>query len=152
MVDFNLNGQDVSVDVSAETTLLSVLTDHLNLAGAKYGCGKSQCGACSVLIDGNRVNSCQTLASAAAGRSVTTIEGLLENGRANALQQAMIDEQAAQCGYCSAGIIVTAQALLDVNPEPTEAEVRSALNDNLCRCGSQNRVVRAVLKAAEQGA
>lgn len=152
MVSFNLNGQDVSVDVPADTTLLSVLTDHLHLAGAKYGCGKSQCGACMVLVDGNTVFSCQTLATAAAGRSVTTVEGLLENGQANALQRAMIEEQAAQCGYCSAGIIVAAQALLDTNPQPTEAEIRTALNGNLCRCGTQNRVVRAVLRAAEEGA
>lgn len=150
MISFNLNGADVSVDVPEGATLLSVLTDKLQVAGTKYGCGKSQCGACSVIIDGQRVNSCQTPAESAAGRSVTTLEGLRENGGPSALQQAFIDEQAAQCGYCTSGMIVTAQVLLDTNPDPTEAEVRAALNGNLCRCGTQNRVVRAVLRAAKE--
>lgn len=152
LISFTLNGQDVSVDAPEGATLLSVLTDQLHVAGTKYGCGKSQCGACSVLVDGNRVFSCQTSANSAAGRSVTTVEGLLENGQPNVLQRAMIEEQAAQCGYCSSGMIIAAQALLDTNPAPTEAEVRAAMNENLCRCGTQNRVVRAVLRAAEEGA
>lgn len=152
MINFTLNGQAVSVDAPDDATLLSVLTDKLHMAGAKYGCGKSQCGSCSVMLDGNRVFSCQTSANSAAGRSVTTVEGLLEDGKPNALQRAMIEEQAAQCGYCSAGIIIAAQALLDTNPDPSEAEVRTALNGNLCRCGTQNRVVRAVLRAAQEGA
>lgn len=151
MIQFNLNGTDLSVDPPEGATLLSVLTDQLNVNGAKYGCGKSQCGACVVLVDGERVVACQTPAGSAAGRSVTTLEGLRESdGSPSALQQAFIDEQAAQCGYCTAGMIVTAQALLDVNPTPSESDVRAALNGNLCRCGAQNRVVRAVLRAAEE--
>ena len=101
------------------------------------------------MIDGAVVASCQAPAKSAAGRSLTTTEGLLENGQPNALQQAFIDEQAAQCGYCTSGMVITAQALLDTNPNPSEAEVRAALNGNLCRCGTQNRVVRAVIRAAE---
>lgn len=151
MIQFNLNGADVSVDPPEGATLLSVLTDQLNVNGAKYGCGKSQCGACVVLVDGERVVTCQTPANSAAGRSVTTLEGLREpGGGPSALQQAFIDEQAAQCGYCTSGMIVTAQALLDVNPSPTESDARAALNGNLCRCGTQNRVVRAVLRVAEE--
>ncbi len=150
MISFKLNGTDVSVDSHEGATLLTVLTDQLHVNGAKFGCGKSQCGACAVLVDGNRVVSCQTPAISAAGRSVTTLEGLRENGGPSVLQQAFIDEQAAQCGYCLSGMIITAQELLDTNPSPTEPEIRAALNDNLCRCGSHNRIVRAVLRAAKE--
>ncbi len=148
MVDFKLNGEDVSAGVPEGATLLSVLTNQLNANGQKYGCGKSQCGSCAVLVDGERVISCQTSAASAAGRSVTTLEGLREDGKPSTLQQAFIDEQAAQCGFCLAGMIITAQALLDRNPQPTESDVRAALNGNLCRCGTHNRIVRAVLRAA----
>ncbi|MDB5624184.1 MAG: Isoquinoline 1-oxidoreductase alpha subunit [Devosia sp.] len=149
MLNFNLNGGDVSVDAPGDATLLSVLSDDLKQAGPKFGCGLSQCGACSVLIDGAVVRSCQTRADAAVGRSVTTLAGLQENGQPSVLQQAFIDEQAAQCGFCSSGMILVAQSLLDRNPVPTEADVRSALNGNLCRCGTHNRIVRAVLRASE---
>ncbi len=148
MINFKLNGADVSVDAPDGATLLSVLTDQLHVNGTKFGCGVSQCGSCVVLVDGNRVVSCQTSAASATGRSVVTLEGLQENGGPSPLQQAFIDEQAAQCGYCLSGMIITAQALLDINPSPTDSEVRAALNDNLCRCGSHNRIVRAVLRAA----
>ena len=151
MLDFSLNGEDVSVDAPGDATLLAVLSNDLQLAGQKFGCGLSQCGACTVMIDGEAVRSCQTKASAAIGRSVTTLAGLKENGRANVLQQAFIDEQAAQCGYCSSGMIMQAQALLDRNPAPSEIEIRTALVGNLCRCGSHNRVVRAVLRAVQEG-
>lgn len=151
MLNFNLNGEDVSVDAPNDATLLAVLSNDLKLAGQKFGCGLSQCGACTVMIDGEAIRSCQTPASSAVGRYVTTLAGLRENGRANALQQAFIDEQAAQCGYCSAGMIMQAQALLDRNPLPTEVEIRTALNGNLCRCGSHNRVVRAVLRTVQEG-
>lgn len=150
MLNFKLNGQDVSVDAPPDASLLSVLNNDLDEYGAKFGCGLSQCGSCTVLIDGDPVRSCQTTAQSAVGRSITTLAGLTENGKPSALQQAFIDEQAAQCGYCTAGIIVTAQALLDRNSNPTESDVRSALNGNLCRCGSQNRVVRAVMRAAQE--
>jgi aerobic-type carbon monoxide dehydrogenase small subunit (CoxS/CutS family) len=150
MLNFVLNGEDVSVDAPGDATLLSVLSDDLKLPGQKFGCGLSQCGACSVMIDGEPVRSCQTLAQSAVGRSVTTLTGLQEDGKPNALQQAMIDEQAAQCGYCSSGMIIVAQALLDRNPTPTDADIRSALNGNLCRCGTHNRIVRAVLRASQE--
>ena len=150
MLNFRLNGEDVSVDAPDDATLLSVLSDDLKLAGPKFGCGLSQCGACAVMVDSDVVRSCQTRAQAVVGRSVTTLSGLRENGKPGALQQAFIDEQAAQCGFCSAGMIIAAQALLDRNPSPTDADVRSALNGNLCRCGSHNRIVRAVLRAAQE--
>ena len=142
--------QEVSVDAPAEASLLFVLTNDLDQHGLKFGCGRSQCGACTVHIDGESVRSCVTQAGAAVGRSVTTLAGLLENGKPNKLQQAFIDEQAAQCGYCINGMIMEAQALLDLNPTPTESDVRNALNDNLCRCGTHNRIVRAVLRAAQE--
>jgi nicotinate dehydrogenase subunit A len=150
MLNFRLNGEEVSADAPDDATLLSVLSDDLKVAGPKYGCGLSQCGACAVLIDSEVVRSCQTRAQAAVGRSVTTLSGLREDGKPSVLQQAFIDEQAAQCGYCASGMIIVAQALLDRNPNPTEADVRSALNGNLCRCGSHNRIVRAVLRAAQE--
>lgn len=150
MLNFKLNGQDVSVDAPADAPLLFVLNNDLDQHGAKFGCGLSQCGACTVLIDGDPVRSCQTTAQSAVGRSVTTLAGLTENGQPSKLQQAFIDEQAAQCGYCASGMIVVAQALLDQNPSPTESEIRTALNGNLCRCGSQNRIVRAVIRAAQE--
>ena len=150
MVSMVLNGTDVDVDVPTSATLLSVLSQDLDAFGPKFGCGKNQCGACTVLLDGTPVRSCQTQVGAAAGRRVTTLAGLLEDGQPSRLQQAFIDEQAAQCGFCASGMIMTASALLESNPRPTEAEVRQALNGNLCRCGTHNRIVRAVLRAAEE--
>lgn len=150
MINFKLNGEDVSVDAPGDASLLTVLCNDLHAVGQKYGCGLSQCGACSVLIDGEPVRSCQTQAQSAAGRSVTTLVGLQEDGKPGKLQQAFIDEQAAQCGYCASGIIIVAQALLDRNPNPTESDVRTALANNLCRCGTHNRIVRAVLRAAKE--
>lgn len=150
MVAFRLNGKNVNIDVPNDAPLLYVLANDLKANGAKYGCGKSQCGSCAVLIDGEPVRSCQTLIGSAAGRSVTTVEGLLEKGKPSKLQQAFIDEQAAQCSYCGAGMVIQAQALLDRNPKPTESDVRTALNGNLCRCGAHNRIVRAVLRASKE--
>lgn len=150
MLNLKVNGQDVSVDVPDNVSLLNVLSNDLKLAGPKFGCGLSQCGACTVLLDGQPVKSCQTQATAAVGRQVTTLAGLLEDGKPGALQRAFLDEQAAQCGYCTSGMILAAQALIDTNPTPTADDVRAALATNLCRCGSHNRVVRAVLKAAEE--
>jgi aerobic-type carbon monoxide dehydrogenase small subunit (CoxS/CutS family) len=150
VVAFRLNGKDVSVEAPGNAPLLYVLVNDLRINGTKFGCGKSQCGACTVLIDGEPVRSCQTLTSAAAGRSVTTLEGLRDGDKPGKLQKAFIDEQAAQCGYCASGMIMQAQALLDRNPNPSDGEIRAALNGNLCRCGSQNRIVRAVLRAAKE--
>lgn len=149
MLNLRVNDRDVGVDVPEDATLLAVLSNDLKLRGQKFGCGVSQCGACTVLIDGDPVKSCQTPVTSAVGRSVTTLEGLRDtNGGPGALQQAFIDEQAAQCGYCTSGMIMAAQALLDRTPSPTESDIRIALSGNLCRCGTHNRVVRAVLKAA----
>jgi nicotinate dehydrogenase subunit A len=148
LISFRLNGKDVSTDAPEEADLLYVLLNDFKLNGAKLGCGRSQCGACTVLIDGEPIRSCVTPTKVVAGHEVTTIEGLLVDGRPSRLQQAFIDEQAAQCGYCIAGIIVEAHALLERNPNPTDADVRSALNGNLCRCGTHNRIVKAVLRAS----
>lgn len=150
MVAFRLNGKNVSVEVPNDAPLLYVLANDFQINGAKFGCGRAQCGACTVLIDGEPVRSCVTTASAAAGRAVTTLEGLRDGDQPGKLQQAFIDEQAAQCGYCSSGMILQAQALLDRNPQPTDREVRAALDGNLCRCGSHNRIVRAVLRASKE--
>ncbi len=151
MVAFRLNGKDVSVDVPNDAPLLYVLIHDSRINGAKFGCGRAQCGACTVLVDGDPVRSCVTTTSAVAGRSVTTLEGLRDGEKPGKLQQAFIDEQAAQCGYCSSGMILQAQALLDRNPTPSDGEIRAALDGNLCRCGSHNRIVRAVLRASKEG-
>lgn len=151
MIAFKLNDKDVRVDVPPSAPLLFVLSNDLGMNGVKFGCGKSQCGSCAVLVDGEPVRSCATQISAVSGRSVTTLEGLNQTGKPSKLQQAFIDEQAAQCGYCASGMIMQAQALLDRNPNPSDAEVRVALNANLCRCGAHNRIVRAVLRAAKEG-
>ena len=149
MIQFKLNGQAVKSNVPSTTNLLTVLSHDLQVNGTKFGCGKAQCGACLVLVDGNPVKSCVAPVSAVAGRSVTTLAGLKEGDKPSRLQQAFMDEQAAQCGYCTSGMIIQAQALLDRNPKPTESDVRAALDGNLCRCGAHNRVVRAVLRAAK---
>lgn len=150
MISFRLNGKDVSVDAPEEADLLYVLLNDLKVNGSKLGCGRAQCGSCTVLLDGEAIRSCVTPTKAAEGLEVTTLEGLTTNGRPSRLQQAFIDEQAAQCGYCTAGIIMEAHALLERNSHPTEADIRSALQGNLCRCGTHNRVVRAVLRAAKE--
>ena len=145
----NVNGRDHDVDAEPDTPLLYVLRDHLELNGAKFGCGLAQCGACTVLIDGKAVRSCITPLSAVTTSDITTIEGLGSLDKPHALQQAFIAEQAAQCGYCINGMIMSAKELLDRNPHPSEGDVRTALAGNLCRCGTHNRIIRAVLRAAE---
>jgi aerobic-type carbon monoxide dehydrogenase small subunit (CoxS/CutS family) len=150
MISFKLNGKQVSVDAPEEADLLYVLLNDLNINGSKLGCGRSQCGACTVLIDGEPIRSCVTPTKAAADHEVTTLEGLMVDGEPSRLQKAFIDLQAAKCGYCTAGIIVEAHALLERNPDPTDADIRAALNGNLCRCGTHNRVVKAVLRAARE--
>jgi len=150
-IDLNVNGRPVSVAAASEDTpLLSVLRDSLGLMGTRFGCGLEQCGCCTVLIDGAPVKSCTRAVVDLAGKSVTTIEGLGTREQPHPLQQAFIDEQAGQCGYCLSGIIVSAKALLDRNPAPTRAEIAQALDGNICRCGSHNRIMRAVAKAAAQ--
>jgi aerobic-type carbon monoxide dehydrogenase small subunit (CoxS/CutS family) len=150
MVQFTLNGQAVRSTAPNSTPLLNVLANDLQINGAKFGCGKAQCSACLVMVDGNPMKSCVAPISAVAGRSVTTLAGMKEGEKPSRLQQAFIDEQAAQCGYCTSGMIIQAQALLDRNPHPTDAEVRTAMDGNLCRCGAHNRIVRAVLRAAKE--
>lgn len=145
-----VNGRTHAVAAEAETALLYVLRNDLKLKGARFGCGMGQCGACTVLVDGKPVQSCDFPLSAAAGKSVTTIEGLARNGKLHPLQRAFIEEQAAQCGYCATGIIMTAKALLDTNPRPTETDIRAALKGNLCRCGTHYRILRAIRRAAEE--
>ncbi len=148
----SVNGVERSIAADPATPLLSILRGTLGLTAAHFGCGANQCGACFVLIDGHAVASCDTPLWAAAGKEVTTLEGLGTPERPHPLQQAFIAEQAMQCGYCISGIVVSAAALLRRNPDPTEAQVREALDRNLCRCGAHNRMVRAVLRAAREGA
>ena len=150
-IALTVNGVTRSVTVEPDTPLLYVLRNDLQLNGAKYGCGLAQCGACAVLIDGRSQRSCVLPVSDAVERRITTIEGLGTSERPSALQQAFIDEQACQCGFCGSGMVIAAQALLASNPKPTEAEIKRALDANLCRCGSHNRIVRAVLRAARGG-
>ena len=145
-----VNGRSHAIAAEPETALLYVLRNDLKLKGARFGCGLGQCGACTVLVDGRPVQSCDFPLSAAAGKNVTTIEGLARNGTLHPLQQAFIDEQAAQCGYCASGIIMAAMALLDAKPRPTEADIRSALKGNLCRCGTHHRILRAVQRVAKE--
>ena len=144
-----VNGKSHSVAAEPDTPLLYILRNDLKLKGARFGCGLGQCGACTVLVDGKPVQSCDFPLSAAAGRAVTTIEGLAPDGKLHPLQQAFIDEQAAQCGYCVTGIIMAAKALLDANPRPSDAEIRAALKGNLCRCGTHQRILRAIRRAAD---
>jgi len=145
-----VNGRTHSVEAAADTPLLYVLRNDLELNGAKYGCGFAQCGACTVVIEGKPVRSCVTPVSAVAGKAITTIEGLGSNGAPHPLQKAFIEEQAAQCGYCANGMIMTAKTFLDKNPRPTEAQIKKALGANYCRCGTHNRIVRAVQRAAKE--
>ena len=144
----NVNGVTQAVDADPETPLLYVLRNDLKLKGTRFGCGLGQCGACTVIVDGDAVQSCDVPVSAVAGKSVTTIEGLRSAERLHPLQQAFIREQAAQCGYCVSGIIMSAKALLDRNPGATEAEIRNALDGNLCRCGTHTRMLRAIQSVA----
>jgi len=139
-----VNGVERSIEAAPDTPLLYVLRNDLGLAGTRFGCGSGQCGACFVLIEGRAMASCDLPVSFAANKKVTTIEGLKE---AHPVQAALTRHQAAQCGYCMSGIVMSAAALLSQNPNPTEQEVRTALDRNLCRCGSHNRVVRAILDA-----
>ena len=146
----NVNGRRHEVGAEPETPLLYVLRNDLKLKGARFGCGHGQCGACTVLVDGKPVQSCDLPLSAATGKTITTIEGLAANGKPHPLQQAFIDEQAAQCGYCITGIIMSAKALLDANRNPSDADIRAALKGNLCRCGTHHRILRAVHRAAKE--
>jgi aerobic-type carbon monoxide dehydrogenase small subunit (CoxS/CutS family) len=147
-MELTVNGKARSVDVEPDATLLNVLREQLDLTGPKYGCGEGQCGACTVLIDGKPRRACITPVKAAAGRQVTTIEGLERNGRLHPLQQAFLDLDVMQCGYCTPGMIVTGAALLAANPNPSEQEITRFMEGNICRCGTYQRIVAAIRQAA----
>src|SRR5436305_12947217 len=147
-IAFTVNGKTVNVTADGDTPLLDVLRNHLGLVSTKFGCGLEQCGTCMVLIDGEPVKSCGKAVSTVAGKNVLTIEGLGTPERPHPLQQAFLDEQAGQCGYCLSGILLSAKALLDRNPRPTRAEIVAALDRHLCRCGAHQRIVRACERSA----
>ena len=148
-ITFTLNGRSQSVDVPDDTPLLWVLRDTLALTGTKYGCGMAQCGACTVHLDGQAIRSCSTPVGAAAGKKVTTIEGLSADG-SHPLQQAWVAEQVPQCGYCQSGQIMQAAALLTQTPKPTDAEIDAAMAGNICRCGTYQRIRAAIHRAAKE--
>ena len=148
MIALSVNGQTHQVDADPSTPLLYVLRDHLGLNGAKYGCGLGQCGACTVMLDGQPVFSCLMPAAVVEGRAIKTIEGLGSAEHPGPLQQAFIDEQAAQCGYCIAGMVMRAQALLEHNRAPSEDQIRTHMQPNLCRCGTHMRILAAIRRAA----
>ena len=147
-ISLRVNNQSRVVDTDPTTPLLYVLRDDLELHGPRFGCGLGQCGACTVIMDGSAVRSCSIPVTAAQNRSITTLEGLGSLAHPHVLQTAFIEEQAAQCGYCMNGMIMTAKVLLDKNPHPNDDQIKQALNGNLCRCGSHVRVIRAIKRAA----
>ncbi len=148
VLELHINGIKRRIEADGERSLLSVLRDDLDLTGAKYGCGEGQCGACTVLIDGRATRSCMTQVGIVAGRQVTTIEGLEQSGRLHPLQEAFIEAGAMQCGYCIPGMIMSGAGLLKKNPRPTVIEIKSAMEGNVCRCGTYPRIVEAVRRAS----
>jgi nicotinate dehydrogenase subunit A len=149
-IPLKVNGKTSVVEADPQTPLLYVLRNDLQLNGPKFGCGLAQCGACTVIMDGNAIRSCVTPVKTASNRAVTTLEGLGSTKKLHPVQKAFVDEQAAQCGYCINGMIMTAKALLDKNPRPTDSQIREALAGNLCRCGTHIRILRAVKRASGQ--
>jgi len=150
MISLNINGKETRVDADPDTPLLWVLRDHLKMTGTKYGCGIAQCGACTVHLDGRAVRSCSTPVSLASGRQITTIEGLAETALGKTVQAAWLEVDVPQCGYCQSGQIMAATALLKEHPHPSEAQISAAMDGNLCRCGTYNRIRSAIQKAAAQ--
>lgn len=149
IIQLIVNGETVEAAVEPNRTLLQFLRDDLGLTGTKHGCGLGDCGACTVILDGKPVNSCLVLAVQATGREVLTIEGLAENGNLHPIQQAFVDKGAIQCGFCTPGMILSAKALLEENPKPTEQEIRTAISGNLCRCTGYQKIVEAVQEASK---
>jgi nicotinate dehydrogenase subunit A len=149
VTQLQVNGTVARVDVDAETSLLSVLRDQLDLTGAKYGCGEGQCGACTVLIDGFPRRSCVTQVGVVGKKPITTIEGLARGGGLHPLQRAFLDADALQCGYCTSGMILTAAALLQSNPDPSERQIAHFMEGNVCRCGTYLRIIAAICQAAK---
>jgi aerobic-type carbon monoxide dehydrogenase small subunit (CoxS/CutS family) len=144
-----INDKSYSVDTDPQTSLLTVLREHLDLTGSKYGCGEGQCGACTVLIDGKAQRSCITRVGSVSGKQITTIEGLAKGDRLHTVQQAFLEEGAMQCAYCTSGMIMSAVALLQKNAGPDEKEIKDFMDGNICRCGTYSRIVRAIQKAAK---
>lgn len=151
VTELHVNGTRRQIDADSDRTLLSVLRDDLDLTGTKYGCGEGQCAACTVLIDGTATKSCLTRVGTVAGKRIVTIEGLAANGKLHPVQQAFLDADAMQCGWCTPGMIVGAVALLERTPHPSEAEIVSGMNGHICRCGTYPRIVRAIEAAAGKG-
>jgi isoquinoline 1-oxidoreductase alpha subunit len=152
MLRLHVNGKDRQIDdVADDTPLLWVLRDELNLVGTKFGCGIAQCGACTVHLDGQPVRSCQIPVSAVSGLKITTVEGLAQGEQLSTLQQAWIDHDVAQCGYCQSGQLMSATALLAATPDPTDAQIDSAMAGNICRCGTYGRIKKAIKAAAQSG-
>ena len=149
-ITLKVNGKNRTVDTDPDTPLLYVLRNDLELNGPKFGCGLGQCGACTVIMEGNAIRSCLTAVKTIGARSVTTLEGLGSVKKLHPIQKAFLDEQAAQCGYCINGMIMTTKTLLDKNPKPSESQIKEALAGNLCRCGTHTRILRAVERAAGQ--
>ena len=149
-ISLRVNGRPQVIDVEPEMPLLYALRNDLQLNGPKFGCGLAQCGACTVIMDGKAIRSCVTPMSAAQNKAVTTLEGLGSTKKMHKIQQAFVDEQAVQCGYCINGMIMTTKALLDKNPKPTDSQIKEALAGNLCRCGTHLRIMRAVKRASGQ--
>jgi carbon-monoxide dehydrogenase small subunit len=150
IIQLIVNGEAVEAAVEANRTLLQFLREDLGLTGTKHGCGLGDCGACTVILDGSPVNACLVLAVQARGRQVVTIEGLAENGNLHPIQKAFVDKGAIQCGFCTPGMILSAKALLEMNPKPTEPEIRTAISGNLCRCTGYQKIVEAIQEAAEE--
>ena len=147
-----VNGKEHNLDIAPEETLLYVLRDRLELTGTKYGCGEGRCGACTVLVDGRPMRSCHTPAASVAAKKITTIEGLSDNGQLHRVQQAFLDEEAFQCAYCTPGMIISAVGLLAGNAKPTREEIVRGMNGNICRCGTYERIRRAIHRASAGGA
>ena len=150
IIKLTINGESVEAAVEPNKTLLHFLREDLGLTGTKHGCGLGDCGACTVIMDGKAVNSCLVLAIQAQGKDILTIEGLAVEGRLHPIQQAFVDKGAIQCGFCSPGMILSAKAFLETNPEPTELEIRTAISGNLCRCTGYQKIVEAIESAAER--
>ena len=148
-VKINVNGREYEISTEPRRTLLDVLRYDLRLTGTKEGCGAGSCGSCTVLMDGNAVNSCLVFIGEVEGKDITTIEGLSKDGKLHPIQQAFIDEGAVQCGFCTPGMILTAKALLDTNPQPDETEIREGISGNLCRCTGYDKIVRAIMRVVK---
>jgi aerobic-type carbon monoxide dehydrogenase small subunit (CoxS/CutS family) len=151
ITELDVNGAKRRVDADSDRTLLSVLRDDLDLTGTKYGCGEGQCNACTVLLDGQPARSCITKVSSAAGKKIVTIEGLAPEGKLHPVQEAFLEAEAFQCGWCTPGMILGAVGLLQKNPKPTEAEIVTGMNGHICRCGTYPRIVQAIQSAAKKG-